>query len=51
MNPRVKPLILLALLAAALLAGADIARRAKDGHGHWRQLAQTLYHAAKGSRA
>ena len=52
---RVKPLLLFvivpAVLAALLLAGANIARRTKDGHGHWHQLAQSLYHAVKGSRA
>jgi len=51
MKPRVKPLLMTAVLAAALLAGANIAHRAKDGHGHWHQLARSLYHAVKGDRA
>ena len=49
MKPRVKPLILIAVLAPVLLAGADVARRAKNGHGHLHQLARSLYHAVKGS--
>ena len=50
MNPRVKPLLLLAVLAAALLAGADIVHRAKDGHGRWHQLAKPpLSTTVKGS--
>ena len=51
MKPRVTPLILIVALAALLLAGADIARRAKDGHGRWNALAKTLYHAVKGKPA
>ena len=51
MKPRVKPLILIVTVAAVLLAGADIARRAKYGHGRWHQLARSLSHAVKGSPA
>ena len=47
----VKPLILVAALAAVLLAGADIARRAKNRHGQWHALARSLYYAAKGGQA
>ncbi len=41
----------LLLTAALVLAGANIVHRAKDGHGHWHQIAKTLYQAVKGSRA
>jgi len=55
LKPRVKllilPVLLIAALAAALLAGADVARRARDGHGHLHQLAKSLYHAVKGGSA
>ncbi len=47
----VKPLILVATLAAVLLAGADAARRVKSGHGRWNTLARNLYHAAQGAQA
>ena len=50
MKHRVKPFFLVAALAAVLLAGANIAHRAKDGHGRWHQLAKSLVHAVKGSR-
>lgn len=51
MKPRVKLLLVLAVLAAALLVGANIAYRAKNGHGRWHQLAKSLYHAVKESQA
>ena len=38
----------LGLAAALLLGGADVAKRAVHGHGHWHQLAAGLYHAVKG---
>ncbi len=41
----------LALAGLALLGGADIARRAVHGQGHWHALAAGLYHAAKGQAA
>ena len=46
-----KSLILLTATAAVLLLGADIAHRAKDGHGRWHQIARSLVHAVKGSQA
>ena len=51
MKPRAKLLLIPATLAAAVLAGANIVHRAKDGHGHWHQIAASLYHAVKGSQA
>jgi hypothetical protein len=41
----------LALTGLVLLAGADIAKRAVHGHGHWHTLASNLYHAVKGQSA
>ena len=43
--------VVLTLAALALLTGADIARRAAHGHGHWHALAAGLYHAVKGRTA
>ncbi len=51
MKPRVKSLLIPAVLAAAVLAGVDIVHRAKDGHGHWHQIAKALYKAVKGGQA
>ncbi|MGI4787991.1 MAG: glycoside hydrolase family 44 protein [Janthinobacterium lividum] len=41
----------LLLVVLVLLAGANVARRAVHGHGHWHQLATSLYHAVKGQSA
>ena len=49
--PRIRVAGLLALAGLALLTGADIARRAVHGQGHWHALAAGLYHAAKGKSA
>lgn len=46
-----KSVILLAVIAAVLLLGADIAHRAKDGHGRWHQIVSSLYHAVKTKQA
>jgi len=55
LKPRAKslivPALLIAAISAALLAGASVARRAKDGHGHLHQLARSLYRAVKGEPA
>ena len=38
----------LALTLLVLGGGAEIGKRAVHGHGHWHQLATSLYHAVKG---
>lgn len=40
--------ILAVLLVGILLVGGEVARRAVYGHGHWHQLARSLYHQIKG---
>ena len=48
---RIKAAVGLALTGLVLLGGADIAKQAVHGHGHWHQLAVGLYHAVKGQAA
>ena len=48
---RTKAVLALALGALVLGGGADIAKRAVHGHGHWHALAAGLYHAVKGQAA